>query len=105
MASPSRKTISPVDPLDLTKQKMAPQLEDKIWPVKPVDLTEKISPVCGDYTTISILKPVMYVERTADKFYRITTSFTLEVGIIGFHQESVTLILCLFGHITLGVMV
>jgi hypothetical protein len=105
MASRREKTISPVDAVDLTEQKMAPQSENKISPVDAVDLAEKISPVRGDYTTISILKPVMYVERTADKFYRITTSFTLEVGIIGFHQESVTLILCLFGYITLGAMV
>jgi hypothetical protein len=56
-----------------------------------VNLTDEISRVPGDDTTISIVDPMIFIERTADEHYRINTSFTLEVEIIDFDQESVLL--------------
>lgn len=84
-----------------------------LLPVRPIDLAEKISPTLRQFTmprqftTISILKPVIRIERGSERdmeeavnrnggeaanrndIYRISTSFNLEVEILGFSQESV----------------
>ncbi|KAF2260361.1 hypothetical protein CC78DRAFT_571266 [Lojkania enalia] len=61
---------------------------EHILHVPHVDFPDKISPFDGDYTTLNVTKPVIRVELTAEKVYRITASFTLEVDLIDFDEES-----------------
>jgi hypothetical protein len=59
------------------------------------NLVEQVAPTHGQFTTISVLKPAIWVERRAssrsrgelEDLYRITASFTLEVEINGFDQK------------------
>ncbi len=64
----------------------------------PLNLLENPASGKGEYTTLSVLEPVMRIERTGDgeldspedsdeTFYRIVVTFVLEVEIIGFNQR------------------
>lgn len=81
----------------------APKKEPKSKTTKPppiqLNLHEKIG-VRGAYSTVSILEPVMWIERTdpilcedtamkgkKEIFYRISLSFDLQVGIRGFDSR------------------
>ncbi len=59
--------------------------------IHPLDLIENPASGRGNYTTLSVLEPVMRIERSGsddDKvdYYRIIVTFVLEVEIIGFNQ-------------------
>src|SRR5262249_4882536 len=70
--------------------------------IRSINLNEQVSQDNGNYTTISILNPVIHIERTKNELssthgrrsswnYRITTSFSLQAEICGFNQQFVPL--------------
>lgn len=61
--------------------------------VKPVELLENVSGGRGAHTAVSVLEPVMSIERTDNKErpeYRIVAYFKLQVKIHAFEKGSVT---------------
>lgn len=60
--------------------------------IKQLFLREKVAGGRGANTTVSVLKPVMWIERTDNKeFYRIVCNFDLQVKIHAFEKG--------FGHL------
>ena len=66
--------------------------------IHPLNLIENPASGRGEYTTLSVLEPVVRIERTGDgesdspedpneSFYRLVVTFVLEVEIIGFNQR------------------
>ncbi len=66
--------------------------------IHPLNLVENPASGKGEHTTLSVLEPVLRIERTGDgesespehpeeSFYRIVCTFVLEVEIIGFNQR------------------
>jgi hypothetical protein len=58
--------------------------------VKFLAIPDRVSPAPGQFTSISILDSTAYVELGKDGKYCLTTSFNLQVGIIGFDRRSET---------------
>ncbi len=61
--------------------------------IHPLDLVDNPASGRGQYTTLSVLEPVMRIERSGSEdsntdYYRIIVTFVLEVEIIGFNQRS-----------------
>ena len=65
--------------------------------ILPLNLLENPASGRGEYTTLSVLEPVIRIERTGDgesdspedpneSFYRVVVTFVLEVEIIGYNQ-------------------
>jgi hypothetical protein len=54
--------------------------------VKAANLEEKVAGGRGAQTSVSVLGPVMWVERTKDNKYRIVAAFKLQVKIDAFEK-------------------
>jgi len=54
--------------------------------VKAANLEEKVAGGRGAQTSVSVLEPVMWIERTKDNKYRIVATFKLQVKIDAFEK-------------------
>jgi hypothetical protein len=52
----------------------------------PINLQESVGVGRGAHTTVSVLDPLVWIERTEDDHYRIVATFNLQIKIHAFEK-------------------